>query len=58
MWIARDKSGDLYLYETKPIKKDDFGWVSSNGVFQLLVECDWFPEVKWSDNEPRELILK
>ena len=58
MWIARDKTGELYVfYETKPYKDEDRGlWL--NGGEWKEVPKHWFPEVQWSDKEPRELILK
>lgn len=59
MWIARDESGELYAFLNKPIKGDHIWKLSSDGdgeCSQLPEEC--FSEVKWSDNEPRELILK
>ena len=57
MWIARDEYGDLWLYEEKPIKKNSH-WKSSDGDCELLTNSDWFPEVSWEDEEPRELVLK
>ena len=58
MWIARDANGDLCLYKVRPIKAIG-GWCTI-GIFGFIcVICsDLFPEVKWSDPEPRELILK
>ena len=56
MWLARDRDGLLYIYENKPTK----------GLSSWVVKCGWFsnlpsyalPEIKWEDEEPRELILK
>lgn len=56
MYVARDEDGHLWLYEKKPIKKPEY-WVCVGGYFQVL-NPDLFPEVKWEDEEPRELILK
>ena len=56
MWIARDFRGLLFIYDKKPIKQDGF-WVS-DGSFGCLANDLFFPEVKWSDPEPRELVLK
>lgn len=55
MWIARDKDGLIHLYEKKPIKTV-YGW-HSNGWIISGPSYD-FPEIKWKDEEPRELILK
>ena len=57
MWIARDAYGDLWLYEEKPFKENNH-WKSSDGDCEPMINNDWFPEVSWEDEEPRELILK
>lgn len=57
MWIARDECGDLWLSKEKPVKKDNY-WISSDEDCAVLLNSDWFPEVKWEDEEPRELVLK
>ena len=58
MWIARDKDGTLWLYENKPDRKDELEWIISDTGFIVMLSESLFPEVQWSDNEPRELILK
>ena len=63
MWLARDKDGRLIIYNTKPIKYDNLGaWGDINQNIKYMVlddsKYDLFPEVKWSDKEPRELVLK
>ena len=55
MWIARDAEGLLHLYEKKPIKTI-YGWYATCGGTSLPSYL--FPEIKWEDKEPRELILK
>lgn len=59
-WIARDKDGSLWLFQRKPLGKDSTNWLSQElgEAEELLLGGDWFPEVKWSDEEPRELVLK
>ena len=60
MWLARDMNGGLYIYDTKPLK-DKYGWIIPNctgGRCIIDSELEAFPEVKWSDEEPRELVLK
>lgn len=54
MWVARDKDGDLFCYEAKPCKGLRF-WMGDDNVH---LPDNLFPEVKWEDEEPRELILK
>lgn len=58
MWIARDKDGALCLYRVKPVKGFK-AWVT-NTTDGLLGEIDFelFPEIQWSDENPRELVLK
>ena len=60
MWIARDEDGLVCIYDTKPIK-DNCEWILPNSIGGYSVidtELDGFEEVKWSDEEPRELVLK
>lgn len=59
MWIARDESGYIYLYENKPILKADWSgglWFGGD-FFELQPES--FPEVTF-ENSPMEveLVLK
>lgn len=64
MWIARDSDKTLWIYLIKPEKDKKFGgWVIPDTCYVkdysfLIPEDDLFPEVKWEDEEPRELILK
>lgn len=61
MWIARDKNGLLYVYRYKPFKGEEV-WIESPKDKKFdsgcIIQNDCFPEVKWEDEEPRELILK
>lgn len=58
MWIARDKNGELWLHKEKPMKFRDI-WCSVGDIEWLsLVDKSFFSEIKWSDDEPRELVLK
>ena len=57
MWIARDKNGLAFIYVNKPCKAGDKGfWEGYDYYINIPSEC--FPEVKWEDEEPRELVLK
>ena len=58
MWIARDEDGCLWLYEQKSIGKDSYRWFMVPNSKNERIDDNWFPEVKWSDPEPRELVLK
>lgn len=60
MWIARDKDGSLWLHDTKP-EKGINEWVipnSTGGACEIDSDIEGFEDVKWEDEEPRELILK
>lgn len=58
MWIARDSDETLWLYEKKPIGKNTVRWIMAPNSKNELLEEYWFPEIKWEDEEPRELVLK
>ena len=52
-WVARDESGMLFLYLSKPIKYEE-RWIPTCHRFTIMNE-ELFPEVKWEDEEPTEL---
>lgn len=59
MWIAREESGRLFLFESKPIKtpKCPGLWVN-DGVTTPIMEIDsnLFPVLSWT-NDPVEVAL-
>ena len=55
MWIARDKCDKLKLFVVKPFRHGE-RWFSIGPIYNI--DPGLFPEVKWSDPEPRELVLK
>ena len=55
-WLARDKDGKLAMYENKPFKGERAGQWSLGGGWDFLPE-NWFPEVKWSDEEATKVKL-
>ena len=61
MWIARDKNGLLFIYRHEP-SKDKEAWINNpqdTGLYDVrYMTEDYFPEVKWEDEEPRKIILK
>lgn len=57
MYIARNRNGELSIFEEKPVKTS-YVWVSDKGAWDILSNDSNFQEVKWEDEEPRELILK
>ena len=51
-YIARDKSGSLYLYGQKPRRAKE-NWINTNGIFtNLCVFEHLFKFIKWEDEEP------
>lgn len=49
-WMARDKDGNLCIYEEKP-KKEECSWYDD--VYKYLCYFNHlFPAIKWEDNEP------
>ena len=54
LWVARDKDGDLLLFQKKPKREHDY-WVSA--IF-IKLNAKSFPEVRWDDKEPKKFELK
>ena len=55
-WVARDRSGKIFLYRDKP-RKDTNQWLSPS--IQLCgMPSDSFPNVKWEDNEPTRVYIR
>lgn len=53
-YIAKDESGKLYVYNSKPYKNKEFKfWCGSNNFVSCHMDCNIdFPMIKWSDEEP------
>lgn len=51
-WVARDKSGRIYLYEDRPTKHKTC-YFANGGVFVIPESA--FTNVKWSDEEPTKV---
>ena len=56
VWVARDKDSDLAMYDNKPFKDERAEQWTCGGQYVFLPE-NWFPEVKWSDNNPTNVKL-
>ena len=54
-WVARDYDGSLYMYTDKPKKMSDNWFVPKIGYVKL--DDSLFPEVQWSDEEPKKIKL-
>ena len=50
-WIVRDTSGMIYLYSTKPYRKDGGFLPNMDCVF---IDSDMFPKLTW-ENSPVEV---
>ena len=57
LWVAREKRGVLFLYETKPILDFDFGiWFSDSDCMGTISRA-FFPDLNCED-EPIEVELR
>lgn len=54
-WVARDYDGRLYMYPDKPKKMSDNWYAPKVGYMKL--DESLFPEVQWSDEEPKQIEL-
>lgn len=54
MWVARDKTGSLYLYKDKPLR--DLGMFVADRSLFMKVNKEEFSDLKWED-EPIEVEL-
>ena len=52
-WIARDRSGELYIHEEKP-KKFATDWVSERDYY-LYLGNETFQFIQWEDEEPYDI---
>lgn len=57
-WVARDESGDLYMYICKPKKISNLGYWDGD-VVDVAPSNNLFPDLTWSDNPIEvEIIIK
>ena len=56
MWLARDKDGDLFIYEKEPFKDERAEQWTLVGRMSFL-PANLFPEVQWSDKKPTKVKL-
>lgn len=52
LWVARDKCGNLYAYNSKPERDCDYGIWYSDLYFTIFTEL--LPDLTWED-EPLEV---
>lgn len=53
-WIARDRDGELCIYEEKPRKRKGGGWYS-DGYKYISYFNHLFSAIKWEDGEPMRI---
>ena len=56
VWLARDKSGGLWLCQSIPLRDEDGGILFCNGSITQL-DSSSFPSVKCEDDEPTEAYI-
>ena len=56
-WVARDRSGNLYLYRCRPLRYGNIWRIDDSiaGIGFLRFADELFPEVQWSDKEPTKV---
>lgn len=62
MWIARDKSGSLWLFTTKPFKYKSnnyksIGFWTTNREEYIQLPKSMYPEIKWEDKQPTKVLI-
>ena len=50
-WLARDKSGGLYVYTEKPCKNDTI-WENTSRSLELTYFTHLFQFITWNDEQP------
>ena len=53
-YIARDSDEELWVFDVKPVKFDT-QWSDDLGDWIEPLNTHYFPEVKWSDEEPTKI---
>ena len=56
IWIARDKTGELFCFNKKPYLDDDAWYVDEDAEMTQL-NTEFFKEVTF-ENSPKQLIIK
>lgn len=54
-WVARDKYGDICVYENKPTRRYDF-WFDDDAPNFTLLPITSFPSVTW-ESDPLEVTI-
>lgn len=57
MYLVRKRNGILRLFIGGYAVKESNTWIFEGGATIVRMEKECFPEVKWEDDEPTEVIL-
>lgn len=58
LWAARNKDGELYLYDGKPTINDEQGFFTYTEVLQTYsIDRDLLPNIKF-ENSPKKITIK
>ena len=55
MYITRSKDGNLFLYDTEPVKNKVNDWWSGRNIYGMLAFNKLFQFIKWEDEEPTSI---
>lgn len=56
LYVARDEDGHLWGYDQKP-HKEGCSWYPRREGEDYLLNINWFPEVKWTDEKPKKVTI-
>lgn len=57
IWIARDRDGELQMFEEKPVLIKNTYFIAQVGTSSMSLDNGMFPEVTF-ENSPQEVELK
>ncbi len=57
LWLARDKSGRLCLYDVEPERIKEGYFVANSAGFEYLIPEEFYPGLTW-ENSPRKITIK
>ena len=53
-YLSRDKDEELWMYDVQPVKSTK-RWSEVDGGRAEIIGTEYFPEVKWTDDEPTKI---